>query len=254
MSAHEWFVTSRVPYVARSLDPVEETAFADHLARCEECRNEVTAIEHDLAWLPMAVKPVSVRPGFRGEIARAILENPARVRRPNAVWLWAAAASVVATSTASIAFVSAARHDSAQFAAAVRARDSSLAGLRDTLSDMRDTLSVMRESSRVLQAQITLGQRTGGLLIFADQLHHRWQVVMHGLPPAPVGEAYQFWFICGDGMIRDATLIGDPDRPAVYTLILPPNSGPVLGASLTLEPVQDSSKGPKGKELAHLLL
>ena len=254
MTTHDWYVASRNAFVTRTLDIAEERTFADHLTHCEECRTAIDAVENDLGWLPMGVRPAMVRPGFRGEIARAILTNTPKARRP---WraLALAAASLLLAAGALVGVALPARRDATRLAALVAERDVLLAARAGQLEMLRDTLSVIRESSRVLQTPITIGGKSGGLVIFADDAHHRWQVVMHGLPPAPAGQAYQFWFICADGMIRDATLVGDPLRPAVYTLVLPPNSGAVLGASLTLEPAHDAAaSGPKGRELAHLLL
>ena len=244
MSVHDWYVGSRVAFVIRTLDAAEEKSFAEHLVRCEECRAAVDVVESALAWLPMGVDPVAVRPGFRGEIARAVPGGRVSTSRR---WFIASAAAVVITAVGVTAALQPLRRDAVRLNAVIAMRDSQLATLRDTLA-------VMRESSRVLQTAITVDGRHGGLVIFADDRHRRWQVVMHGLPPAPSGQAYQFWFICDDGMIRDATLVGDPNRPALYTLVMPPNSGRVLGASLTLEPSNDGSKAPKGRELAHLLL
>jgi hypothetical protein len=96
--------------------------------------------------------------------------------------------------------------------------------------------------------------RNGGLLIFADNSSHRWNVVMHGLPAAPTGQAYQFWFITVDGMVRSVTLSADPARPAFATLEMPPTGAAVMGASLTLESSDARSPEPRGRELAHLML
>lgn len=254
MTTHDWYVSSRVAYVTRTLDPAEERTFADHLAHCDDCRSEISAVERELAWLPMGVKPALVRPGFRGEIARAILTREPRARTSRLPILLAAA-SLLLTAGALTGVTLPAWREVRRLAGIVVARDAEIAMRDRQLATLSDTLSVIRESSRVLQAPITVDGKRGGLVIFADDAHQRWQVVMHGLPPAPDGQAYQFWFICADGMIRDATLIGDPLRPAVYTLVLPPNSGAVLGASLTLEPVRGlTANAPKGRELAHLLL
>jgi Anti-sigma-K factor rskA len=254
MTSHDWHVASRVAYVTRTLDAGDERIFADHLTHCEDCRAAIAAIERELEWLPMGVKPAMVRPGFRGEIARAILTRERPVRRNR----WAvilAAASLLLTTGTLVAVTLPARREATRLATLLAQRDAQISQRDSQLTVLRDTLSVVRQSSRVLQTPITINGKSGGLVIFADDTHRRWQVVMHGLPPAPTGQAYQFWFICADGMIRDATLVGDPLRPAVYTLVLPPNSGAVLGASLTLEPAQDSAAGgPKGRELAHLLL
>ena len=260
MNPHEWYEASRISYVTRTLDAAEEKSFAEHLTRCPECQASIEQLEAEFAWLPMGVTPAPIRPGFRGEIARALLVGSTSTPRR---WIapLALAASMLIAIGATVGGTLPARREATRLSTLLAARDTQLIVLQDTLSVMRessrvlqDTLSVMRESSRVLQTPITFEGMKGGLVIFADDARHRWQVVMHGLPAAPAGRAYQFWFICADGMIRDATLIGDPNRPAVYTLLMPPHSGAVLGASLTLEPMHDESKGPKGKELAHILL
>ena len=254
MTSHDWYIASRVAYVTRTLDPGDERIFAEHLAHCNECREVTAVIERELEWLPMGVKPAMVRPGFRGEIARAILTKAQPARRDR--WpLVLAAASLLLTAGALATVTLPARREATRLAGLLAQRETQLSQRDSLLAILRDTLSVVRESSRVLQTPITVNGTSGGLVIFADNAHRRWQVVMHGLPAAPAGQAYQFWFICADGMIRDATLVGDPLRPAVYTLVLPPNSGAVLGASLTLEPAQsNTTSGPKGRELAHLLL
>lgn len=94
----------------------------------------------------------------------------------------------------------------------------------------------------------------GGLLIFADDVSHRWNVVVHGLPPAPAGEKYQFWFICSDGMVRGATVASAGGRPAFLTLGMPREGGTVMGAALTLEPKSNVSRESRGKALAKLML
>lgn len=48
------------------------------------------------------------------------------------------------------------------------------------LTSLRDSLSVMRQAARVLQASISMNGHEDGLLIFADDISHRWNVVVHG--------------------------------------------------------------------------
>jgi hypothetical protein len=79
-------------------------------------------------------------------------------------------------------------------------------------------------------------------------------VVVHGLPPAPAGTRYQFWFICADGMVRGTEIPGADARPTIFTTGMPPTGGAVLGAALTMEPMDADSGPPRGKTLAHLML
>jgi hypothetical protein len=119
---------------------------------------------------------------------------------------------------------------------------------------LEDTLSVMRQANRVLQASIEMNGQKGGLVIFADERTHRWKVVVHGLPPAPAGERYQFWFICADGMVRGAEVRADAGGPVLFTTGMPAEGGEVMGAALTIEPVTATAGPPRGRELAHLML
>ena len=124
-------------------------------------------------------------------------------------------------------------------------------GPAPTMTALRDTLSVMRSAQRVLQASIDVGGRQGGLVIFADEASHRWKVVVHGLPPAPDGQSYQFWFVCPDGMVKGAEVSPVEGQPVILTLGMPADGSPVLGASLTME-ARGASGPPRGKELVHL--
>lgn len=244
MTAHDWFIEHRVDHVARLLEPEEERAFADHLPRCPECRAEVVAIEKDLGWLAMGVEPAKPPPGLRWRIARTVLGVPPR-RRQRPAWIPLAAAAVLALAVT--ALWQTGRTQRRNLAA-------ELAEAQSRLAALEDSLSVMRQAARVLQARIEMDGHEGGLVIFADAVSHRWRVVVHGLPPAPAGEKYQFWFICSDGMVRGFELDADPARPTIVTLGMPDRGGPVLGAALSVEPVGNRTDTPKGKQLVHLML
>jgi hypothetical protein len=106
----------------------------------------------------------------------------------------------------------------------------------------------------VLQTQISMnGHQQGGLLIFQDAVSHRWCVIVHGLPPAPSGSMYQFWFITESGMVRSVEVDADTRRPAFMTLPMPGVAAPVMGAALTMEPVVNRSGEPQGVTLAHVV-
>ena len=246
MNTHEWFVENRTAFVVRGLDPGESRTFEEHLVRCPECQAGVRVLEEELSWLSMAVRPVHPRPGFRREMAQTVF-NGSRRSSVRFVAPIAIAASLLVASIAMFGGYLPASRRADALAVALRAQQSRIALLQDTIS-------VMRESSRVLQASIASEGKQGGLLIFADERTHRWNVVMHGLPPAPPGKAYQFWFIAADGMVRGVTMNGNASKPTFVTLDMPPTGGTVMGAALTLEPMDASTGAPRGRELAHLML
>lgn len=243
MTVHDWFAEHRTAFVIRSLDPDEERSFREHLEGCLECREEVARVERELAWLPMGARPVTPRPGLE----RRLIEGVLGIRRPRAAVPWlAAAASLLLALGAGVWAVTqqGARESSAQ----------RIAQLEAQLGDVRDTLNLVRSASRVLQASIQMDRHQGGLLIFADERTHRWNVMVHGLPPAHAGEVYQFWFITETGMVKSVEVHVDQGTPAFMTLPMPKEGGTVMGAALTMEPAGSVSAAPEGKELAHLML
>lgn len=233
MTAHEWFVEHRTEYATRALEPDDERLYREHLDRCEECRVAVREIERDLAWLPMAVAPVPPRPGFTARVLREVTGGPPTRRR----WL----APAVAAAGVALAV-----------GTWVVERDR-IRGLEGELAAARDTLGLLRRANRIMQATIEMQGHTGGIVVFADEVTHRWQVTVHGLPAAPAGQRYVFWFVTGEGMVRGPVVPVELERPATMTLEMPPGARLIKGCALTVEPMHGDSI-PKGPELAHLEL
>ena len=241
MTSHDWFLEHRIAFVIRSLESEEERVFAEHLRGCAECREAVARIERDLAWLPMDVSPAHPRPGLSRALIDGVLGGGRRRYR------WAVPLTVAASLLLTIGAWQVEHRRTQAF-------ERQVAGLQHELTGVRDTLDIIRGAARVLQASIQMDGHEGGMTIFADERTHRWNVVVHGLPPALPGQVYQFWFICANGMVRSVEVHPDVRTPAFVTLGMPPEGGAVMGAALTLEPMGGQSPGPKGKELAHLML
>ena len=238
MTPHDWFVEHRAARVAGALEPKEERLFADHLHRCEECRAEVARLERELAWLPMAAAPAAPRPGLSRQIAERVLRRPSVWRHGPGL---AAAATIVLASALGLS-----EHRR-------RAGVDRLLADRDRrLAALEDTLSVIRHAARVVHHEIAMDGHRGGLLIFQDETSHRWNVVVHGLPAAPAGTVYQFWFVTEAGMVRSVALPMDGNRPAFATVAMPATPAPVMGAALTVEPMAGRSSEPRGREIAHV--
>jgi hypothetical protein len=239
MKAHDWYVENRSAFVARSLDRAEERTFIDHLVRCEECTHEVARLERDLAWLPMGITPIAPAPGMPRRIAGRILDRPSPWRLIVPYGLAAAIALLA------IGVEARGRAERSRLQGEVAIRE-------QRLSALRDTLSIFQGAQQILQAKISMNGHDGGLVIFQEPISHRWYVVVHGLPPAPSGNVYQFWFITTSGMVRSVEIRGDPERPAFMTLGMPPVPAPVKGAALTVEPAVNRSTEPRGPMLAHV--
>lgn len=247
MKPHEWFVEHRTEYASRTLDAGDERTFKAHLVRCEECRREVAEIEADLEWLPMALTPATPSPDFKRRVIEGVLEGG---RSRGGRWLVPAALAASAVLALGGWLLGRSGNGALQ---------RELAEQRAAVAALEDTLSIMRQAERVLQANVEVGDARGGVLIFAEEATHRWNVVIHGLPPAAAGHRYQFWFICKDGkdsMVRGAAVVVDSLKPTMFTTGMPePQSCPaVMGAALTEEPMTEDQGPPRGKALAHLML
>lgn len=243
MKPHEWFIEHRIDYAIRTLETDDARTFEDHLRGCDECRGEVGRVEHELRWLPMGLPPAPPRPGFRRRVVEHVLEGRA-ARRPR----WAMPAALAASALLAVGGWYLGRSSADELGRELRDQQAVAEALRDTLSIMR--------AGRVLQASLDVGGARGGVLIFADEVTHRWNVVIHGLPPAPAGHRYQFWFVCADGMVRGTEVNADARRPTMFTTGMPqPQACPtVKGAALTEEPMPDEQGPPRGTTLAHLML
>ena len=248
MNPHQWFEEQRTAFVARSLDPDETVSFTDHLARCAECREAVHGLERELAWLPMGVEPATVRPGLHRRIANHVLGGDR--------WRWNRMTTLAVAASLLLALLAyglgqqqlrRVERDRAELARQVSTH-------QDRLAALEDTVSVMRGASRILQASFQMENRPGGLLIFADERTHRWNVVVHGLPPAGPDQVYQFWFIQKDGMVRGAVVHPDSVGPTIMTMGMPPGGGEVMGAALSVEPMDHPAPAPRGRMLAHVML
>jgi anti-sigma-K factor RskA len=239
VTPHDWYVEHRAAWIAGALEAREQRVFADHLPRCAECRAEVERLERELAWLPMAASPAAPRPGLTRQIADRVLHGKPAWRRyiPG---LAAAAALLMATG---LGLSEHRRRAEVETLLADRTR---------RLAALEDTLSVIRSAARVVHHEIAMDGHRGGLLIFQDETSHRWNVVVHGLPAAPAGTVYQFWFVTESGMVKSVELPMDGNRPAFATVSMPATPAPVMGAALTVEPMPAWSDQPKGREIAHV--
>lgn len=239
MTAHDWFIEHREGFTCRALAPDEERLFLEHLARCAECQQATAELARDLGALAFGAGPVAPPPGFVRRVTEAVLARPVPVWRR---WAWPVAAAAALLLGAATTWRAS--------TAAVDAR-AALARAEGRVAALEDTLSVMRGANRVLQASMRVNGSEAGVIIFADERTHRWKVVVHGLPAPPAGERYTFWFVCPDGMVRGADVTPERGTPVILTLGMPEGAGPVLGASLTLEPMSGDGK-PRGPELMHL--
>ena len=270
---HEEFVLQREGFALRALDAVETEAFRLHLAGCADCTQAVAELERTLGWLGMGAAPIAPRPGLTDAIMRdltgpapaATSSSPARRERDASVaassWPSSRARRVVPALIAAgvVLFVAFGWQRAESRALALRealAAQERLVAERDrVLAALRDTLAVVQQASRVAHAAVHMHDEPAGTVtILDDAASRRWYVVVAGLPPAPPGERYTFWFVLPDGMVRGADVTPGPDGSLRLTLDVPTGARVVLGAALTMEDEGNVSGPPRGMEIAHLTL
>ncbi|MEO8635972.1 MAG: anti-sigma factor [Gemmatimonadales bacterium] len=245
MTSHEWFIEQRQAFVIRALERDEEQAFHEHLSGCAECREATTALEHDLAWLPLGASPIAPRPGFNRSVVDAALGRRSAERR------WFAPLALAASLLLALGSLWWARHTVSREAERFAIRQ---AELGSALASVQDTLSILRRAGTVRHANITMGEYQGGMVILADNQSHRWNVVVYGLPAPHDGQVCQFWFITDRGMVKGLAVPTSVGAATVLTLAMPPGNYQVKGAALTMEASASAAPAPQGKELAHLML
>jgi hypothetical protein len=240
MTAHDWYLENRVAFATRMLERKEESIFANHLSRCEECRLAVAQLERELAWLPMGMAPVPPRPGLTHSLMEGVL-RPRRTRW----WQWAVSLATAAALVLALRVWTDVRHEISELRRALEARQGRLIAIEDSLS-------AILGAERVLQETIKGPGYEGGVLIFYDQDTQRWNVVVHDLPPARAGEAYQLWFVTARGLLPGPELRANGQRPTFLTLPAPGPSSDVVGAVLAVGPAGGPAGRPRGVELARL--
>jgi hypothetical protein len=253
MTDHDWFIEHRSEFAAQVLDAAETAAFSEHLPHCDACREAVERIGHELRWLPMAAPPATPRPGLQRQILEhALGRAPSRLRR------WSLPIGIAASLVSGVIGWQLGQQRTASTDAptvvTAPAIPIDVAATTAELNALRDTLSIMKQAARIMQARIRMHGKEGGMVIFDDARTHRWNVLVHGLPAAPVDTGYQFWFICADGMVRGARVHVGPSTPMLFTTGMPAPSCKVIGAALTMESARNADGPPRGKELAHILM
>jgi anti-sigma factor RsiW len=162
-------------YALDALDEHERRAYEEHLAHCEQCRNELGAFSETATSLAFGVAGPAPPPQLRSRI----LER-ARAERPNVVPLrprWAMPAAVTAVAAVAAAI-------------ALAVWVSSLASKVDSLQSQRD------EQERVAAVVGSPGARTlqfgkNGRLIVARSGDAA--LIFSRLAPAPRGMTYEAW-------------------------------------------------------------
>ena len=224
-----------------ALEAAERGAALAHVAGCEVCNAELTALRQAAEQLAYAAAPMPMLPEQRERVKRRLLaragaERPAtrdelvaprlhRMRRPRARRFispqWAAlAAGIVAVVSVMVATSARRRSDRAIAA---------LTGPRVAVMSL-----------------VSTGPSAPSGRMFWDRERNTWTFVAHGLPRPRAGRVYQLWVVTPTAKIDMGTFMPQPNGEAMMqkTHALP--AGTQAAIAVTEEPMGGSAQPTSG--------
>lgn len=192
-------------YALHALDPEEERAFEQHLARCQDCRGEVTSFQEASALLAYDVQAAPPPPPLRERILAQARADKAVVvpLSGRSRWLLPATAGLAAAA-----------------AVAALALGIWAASLSSTLADER----AAKAGADVVQ----LAGAQGSLIVTEEG---EGALVVDDLERAPVGKTYEAWVIEEERPRPAGTFPGGGERTA-FVLTRPVPPGAVVAVTL----------------------
>jgi anti-sigma-K factor RskA len=213
-------------YALDALDADEAREYENHLATCEQCREELVLLGGAAGALAFAVESPAPPPELRSRI----LES-ARAERPNVVPLrqrW----TVVTTAIAAVAATAA-----IGFGIWAALLANSLDSERSARDQADRALKVLSDPAA---SRFALEGKTRGSLVVAQD--GRAALVVSRLAPAPSGKTYEAWVI-EDGMpVRAGTFEGGPDT-SVVALERSVPKGATVAVTVEPRPGRDQPSG-----------
>jgi anti-sigma factor RsiW len=190
-------------YALDALDPDERRAYEEHLASCEQCREELASFSSTTEALAIAASGPAPSDGLRERILAAARAEPQVVvpleprRRRTVSWVAAGAAAVAAAVALGIGIWA--------------------ASLSSDLDETRAALERERAAAAVLAdpdaRTVALQEGEGRLVVDEDG---RAVLVVDGLAPAPAGKTYEMWVAAPEGAPQPAGLFpGEDERDVV---------------------------------------
>ncbi len=216
-------------YALGALDEKDKAAFDRHLATCERCAEELSALRETAASLAYAIEGPSPPAELRGRILDA-----ARAERPNVVPLRRRAAGPLLGTVAAVAAVVA-----LGLGIWSLSLSRSLDDERDKLAATEDALALVADPNAV---RTELVGADGSLVVAGAGAA---ALVVCQLDEAPSGKAYEAWVIAG-GQPRPAGLFDGADTCSAHVLSEPIPRGATV--AVTLEP-EEGVDAPTGDPL-----
>ena len=251
--AHETCKEMLAMHALSALDAADQRELQEHLENCTVCSLELEDWQATAAALAYAAEPVEPSAYLRERILERVRgdERVNRISEQANVLPFSPAAGSSRSRWPAFAAVAA----SIIFVALVTGlivlwRQNRAAGLELARLTMEMRLQEQKLASegKVLQILTTRGARSSELvgtkdapnahaLLAVDRHSGRTVLLALGLPPAPSGKAYQFWFIAGGQPPAPGKVFTtDADGNALLEDHLPPNAPEPSVFAVTLEP------------------
>lgn len=250
-------------YALDAIDPGDGQAMAEHLATCEECRDELIALREAGGLLahasPVAAPGDHVRAQLLNKVrAEGVRSQPARVvqmpQRSQTVWpnllrmaaaiaFVALLAGVVALWRRDVRLQSEMRELSRQ----VDAQQNEIQRNRDLMARQKEVLALLN-SDAATRIQL-MGSQTApnarATLMF-DKQTGRAVLLTEGLPMTAADKAYEVWFIPkGRSPMPGKMFTVDPSGHAIITDQVPSEAMNGAVIAITIEP-KNGSATPTG--------
>lgn len=211
-----------VDYVMDALDPAERSAAEQHIATCEQCRDEVSEFQELTGALGESVPPIAPPPQLRDRVLAQVGTTPqenVRVLRPHrrTRWLAAAAAAVV------------------------------LAGGAATVAlwpQPPTTVSAVQQVESAADATtFTAPLGDGSMRVIASKSLNRSVIRLSDVSAPPSGRVYQAWMLADTGPVSAGVINPGEDT------VMKGSLAAATGAAVTVEPAGGSQQ-PTTKPVA----
>jgi anti-sigma-K factor RskA len=242
-------------YLVGALEESERRAFEEHLASCDECRDEMRHIAPAVAALPLSIPQVDPPARLRERVLavgqeRVARPTPAIAPRPetSAVaargwvgWLAAAAALALAIGLGALSLQLRARVQLLE--SRLADADARLAQSDALVAEARHALTEARNSVAVLMAPDLTRVDLAGQPPAAGAAGRAFWSPSRGLvftatrlPAPPAGKTYQLWVVTKEAPVSAGLLTPDPQGRVSATFEPPSGVTSPVAMAVTLEP------------------
>ncbi len=242
--------TALAVHALGALDEAEEAALQQHLERCPACTARVADLASTAAALafaaPMAAPDASVRARLLRQAALPLRAQPPRPRWQRALtlpaWGAALAAALLLGSNGAWATVTLRQQ------VALQRQEARIASLEQRAQEPQSRTLLGSGSTRIIALPGTAAAPAASGELAYHAASQRALLVVHGLPPAPAGHAYQSWLRQSGEWISIGMVVTDPKGDGLMLFPLPATLAPYDGFWLSLEGAAGSVR-PTGPRL-----